>query len=512
MKRGYHGRRVQLMARAFAALASLVCLQAMTWACSSRTQPAAPVAQQPDRSSEPTSTVTSTPGPPVSPPAATAGLPQAGSVACQLISDPGEPVATIALSGGIDPANAPNPSNESERLLFRQLYETLFRVDCLGRLRPGLAASWRLDANGRAWIVTLRENARFSDGSPVTAADVRASWIRDGIGDELRPRLSRLVESVAAAGDRTLAITLRSRRVDMPLSLAHPDLAIAKRVPDSPWPLGTRAARIAPGGQTPVTRAATVITIARDNLPAIRFLVGPGDPRDLLDQGVDLLLTRDPAALDYAATLPQFQSVPLPWQRTYVLLTPGRSRSSPFLSEDARQILAGDAVRGEARGARGPFWWQMLQDCEVAPSPPRGQSPPIPRIVYDASDGAARDLAERFVGLARASGPAATAFLDALLPDRPRRTYQRAAGLNGEALALARRLGNDAGYVMSLDNRPVDACRDLQALMDGARWLDPETIVPLVDTRLRAIVRRGRSGVEAEWDGGLVIAAVDDPR
>ena len=153
--------------------------------------------------------------------------------------------------------------------------------------------------------------------------------------------------------------------------------------------------------------------------------------------------------------------------------------------------------------------------CRIARSrsaPPRDQSAPTPRIVYDASDGAARDLAERFVGLARASGPAATAFLDALLPDRPRRTYQRATGLTGEALALARRRGTDAGYVMSVDSRPLDPCRDLQVLMDGARWLDPETIVPLVETRLHAIVRRGRSGVTAEWDGGLVIAGVNGPR
>jgi hypothetical protein len=41
---------------------------------------------------------------------------------------------------------------------------------------------------------------------------------------------------------------------------------------------------------------------------------------------------------------------------------------------------------------------------------------------------------------------------------------------------------------------------------DGAPWLDPETIVPLVDTRLQAIVRRGRSGLTAEWDGGVVVA------
>ena len=128
--------------------------------------------------------------------------------------------------------------------------------------------------------------------------------------------------------------------------------------------------------------------------------------------------------------------------------------------------------------------------------------------LYDAGDAAGRDLAERLVGLTRASGPAATAVLDALLPDRPRRTYQRATGLTGEALALARRLGTDAGYVLSLDSRPIDPCRDLQALAEGARWLDAETIVPLVETRLHAVVRRGRSGVTADWDGGLLISGV----
>jgi hypothetical protein len=429
-----------------------------------------------------------------------------------LIAEPGEPITTVALSDRIDASNAPHPSNETERVLFRQLYETLVRVDCQGHAGPGLGAFWQLDADGRTWIVTLRENARFSDGTPVTAADVRASWTRDGMGDELRPHVRRLIQSVTPVDDRTLAIALRHPRVDAPMALAHPDLAIAKRVSDSPWPLGTRSRRIASDGHTPVARAAAEITVARDHLSTIRFLAAPGDPRDLLDDGIDLLLTRDPAALDYAATLPHFQSVPLAWQRIHVLLTPGRSPSSPSLSEDARQMLADDAVRGEAQGARGPFWWQTMRDCEVTPFPAQDQSAPTPRIVYDARDAAARDLAERFVGLARATGSSATALLDALLPDRPRRRFERATGLTGEALASARRRGTDAGYVMSLDNRPLDSCRDLQALWDGARWLDPETIVPLVETRLHAIVRRGRSGVTAEWDGGLLIADVNDPR
>jgi hypothetical protein len=136
---------------------------------------------------------------------------------------------------------------------------------------------------------------------------------------------------------------------------------------------------------------------------------------------------------------------------------------------------------------------------------------PTPRIVYDANDGAARDLAERFVGLVRASGPAATTFLDVLLPDRPRRTFQRATGLTGEALANARQLGADAGYVVSVDSRPFDPCHELQALMESAEWLNPRTIVPLVDTRLQAIVRRGRSGATTEFDGAIVIDSVNDP-
>ncbi len=490
-----------------------MCLQATTWACSSRITPAgAPLPRPPDRPLEPPSTVAPPPDSPEPPPATAAPHPEAGSVDdCGLIAEPGDPIATVALSDRIDPANAPHPSNESERLLFRQLYETLVRIDCHGRVRPGLAASWRIDPNRRTWIVTLGENARFSDGAPLTPADVRASWTRDGIGDELRPHVSRLVESIALVGGRALAITLRSQPGDEPVALAHPDLAIARSVADSPWPLGTRSTRIAPEDHTPVAKAARVITVARDNLSTVRFLVAPGDPRDLLDEGVDLLLTRDPAALGYAATLPHFQSVPLAWQRIHVLLAPGRSRASPSLPEDARQVLAHDAVRGEAQGARGPFWWQMLPDCDVILSPPRDQ-PLTPRIVYDAGDAAARDLAERFVGLVRASGRGATVLLDALLPDRPRRTFQRATGLTGEALVRARRLGTDAGYVMSLDGRPLDPCLDLQALLDGARWLDPETIVPLVETRLHAVVRRGRSGVTVEWDGGLVIAGANESR
>jgi len=388
-----------------------------------------------------------------------------------------EAISSVGLNERVDPVHAPHPTNESERLLFRQLYETLVRVDCEGHAVPDLAESWGLNANGDAWLVRLRPNARFSDNTPVKATDVVSSWMMDN-GTELRPEASRLVRSISAVDDRTLEIALQSRRVDAVLALAHTDLAIAKPISGSQWPIGTRPARMD-------TTGSSVITLVRlSGNSTVRFLVAPGrDSRDLLDRGVDLLLTRDPRTLDYAATLPQFQTAALPWQRTRVLLTPSRVRAAPSLSADERRNLAQDAVRGEARGAEGPYWWESLSDCEIAASPAPAPSATV-RIVYDSDDTAARDLAERFVGIGK---------------------YPRASGLTNDALVQALRRGNESAYIVSLDRRPLDSCREMQVLMNYAGWIDPQTIVPLVDTRLQAIVRRGRSGLNTEWDGTLLL-------
>ena len=125
---------------------------------------------------------------------------------------------------------------------------------------------------------------------------------------------TREIVPIVTVDDRTLAITLKPGRSDVRV-LAHPDLAISKPVADSAWPLGTRASRIVSDGEQKQSRA-RVLTITRDGQPSLRFIVSSGDPRDLLDGGADLMLTRDAAALDYARTLPHFQTIALAWQRT----------------------------------------------------------------------------------------------------------------------------------------------------------------------------------------------------
>ncbi len=64
--------------------------------------------------------------------------------------------------------------------LFAAIFEGLTRLDprdC--SLLPGLAASWqKMDAEGRSWSFRLRPHLRWSDGSPLSVEDVRASWLR----------------------------------------------------------------------------------------------------------------------------------------------------------------------------------------------------------------------------------------------------------------------------------------------------------------------------------------------
>jgi oligopeptide transport system substrate-binding protein len=61
--------------------------------------------------------------------------------------------------------------------VIRDLFEGLVNQNEKGELVPGVATKWHSNDN-RTWTFTLRDNARWSDGSPVTAEDFVYSWQR----------------------------------------------------------------------------------------------------------------------------------------------------------------------------------------------------------------------------------------------------------------------------------------------------------------------------------------------
>ncbi len=401
---------------------------------------------------------------------------------CALLPDQTSQVDTlrIGLDRPVTPARAPLATNGDERLVFGQLYETLLWVDCAGHLRPGLAASWSSEDNGRSWSLTLRPDARFWDGTPVTAAAIIGGWT--ALDDSQLVREAG-VESVTALGDRTVGVTLTAPSPAGPLVLGDPRFAVS-RLGGHAWPQGTGAYRVDSLSSAPGLIARSLADTGGEPRVLLFRPAPRGDARESLDAGADLVVTDDPAVGDYAQSRPDLSVLPLPWDRTYVLLAqpPGSGTTPTSLQSMAdpafHAALARDAVRGEARGAEPPFWWDSL-GCASRAAPGADGAHPAPYIAYPRGDRTARELAARLVAL----GTLGTGVTAMGLPESEW----------GRDLASGRYLA----YVLAVPRHPLAPCFLASAWPDGA------SAVPLVDTRSLAILRRGAPSPVVDWAGAL---------
>lgn len=82
---------------------------------------------------------------------------------------------TVQIFGTIDPAKI---SDYTDYMAAVNLYDSLITVDGSGSLVPQLAESWTVSPDATEATFTLRADAKFSDGSPVEAADVVYSFDR----------------------------------------------------------------------------------------------------------------------------------------------------------------------------------------------------------------------------------------------------------------------------------------------------------------------------------------------
>jgi hypothetical protein len=416
----------------------------------------------------------------------------------------------LAVAEPIARANAPVPRNAAERLVFRQLYETLVRVDCDGRVRPALAESWTVDETGRAWQFRLRRDARFADGSPAMPADVVASWSAPAAAEA---RTAAGITGVADAGGGVLLVALRTP-IDGAHVFAHAALAVARPAAGNAWPAGSGGYRVDAADR----RVLRLISGDDASHPprALAFHVSTSpDSRAALDAGADALVASDAAALAYARALGGYAVTPLPWSRTYVFATRGPGEDA-HVPAAALESLATLTLRGAARPAQQALWWRE-PTCRV-PEPaapmPAGGVPAVGggAIVYERGDAAGRAIAERLVALAWPAG-SAPAWLRALLPRDygARGTPPTALGLDRGALldALARPGG--LAFVLALPRTGGAVCAApaiagdaaLHSLLFGTRdW----RVTPLLDARDHLIHRTGLGRVIVDGDGALVFA------
>ena len=85
---------------------------------------------------------------------------------------------------------------------------------------PGLATKWTTSADGKTWTFTVRSGVKFSDGVPLTAADVAYTFNRVLHGTvESTNWISYLkgVTSVTAPNATTLVLKLKKPSATLPL-------------------------------------------------------------------------------------------------------------------------------------------------------------------------------------------------------------------------------------------------------------------------------------------------------
>ncbi len=107
-----------------------------------------------------------------------------------------------------------------QQVVASLLYEGLFRLDHALEPQLSLCSSYTYDPTTHRYVFTIREGVLFSDGSALTAADVRATLERARQSDRYRSRLSG-VASISSRG-ANVTITLTSPNTGFPALLNIP--------------------------------------------------------------------------------------------------------------------------------------------------------------------------------------------------------------------------------------------------------------------------------------------------
>ncbi|MEO3785762.1 ABC transporter substrate-binding protein [Actinocorallia sp. B10E7] len=80
----------------------------------------------------------------------------------------------VALPGSLSSLDASKEAGIMNYVVALLCQEALVGVDANGKLVPALAESWKSD-DAKTFVYRLRKDVKFSDGTPVTAADIVAS-------------------------------------------------------------------------------------------------------------------------------------------------------------------------------------------------------------------------------------------------------------------------------------------------------------------------------------------------
>jgi peptide/nickel transport system substrate-binding protein len=146
------------------------------------------------------------------------------------------PSGTLRIANTEPPGNL-NPlisTNDGAEVMYSDLaYEPIIYIDAhTNTYKPGLALSWKYINNGGSFVLKLRPNVHFSDGSVLTASQVAKSLQAVKTDHGGLAVYTAVMKSIKATGPLTVQIDLTGHDPDLPLLLSQtmlgPDVVSAK--------------------------------------------------------------------------------------------------------------------------------------------------------------------------------------------------------------------------------------------------------------------------------------------
>lgn len=114
----------------------------------------------------------------------------------------------VAMGADIVTMDPANQNDTTSSVLMNHVYNTLMEVNDDGELVGDLAESYEIVDDGKAYIFHLYENACFSDGTPVTAEDVKFTYERAMESAKTKSDVEA-VESIEVIDEHTVKMNLK---------------------------------------------------------------------------------------------------------------------------------------------------------------------------------------------------------------------------------------------------------------------------------------------------------------
>jgi peptide/nickel transport system substrate-binding protein len=102
-------------------------------------------------------------------------IPQATVVPAAAVVNPGK--LTWMIAGWGNERFTYNYSVGGGNNYARIMHSFLIATNEKSDLLPGIATKWEISGDGKTWTFTIRDGAKFHDGTPITAEDVWWSWM-----------------------------------------------------------------------------------------------------------------------------------------------------------------------------------------------------------------------------------------------------------------------------------------------------------------------------------------------